>query len=133
VSCWAGRNELNVDTGQFQAIQDRLADLEHTVGRITAIAEPTFSILEMAFRAGHAAGRESVLGRPAGRPVPPASSPAARGRGCAVTGDRAVRWTAVLAVVAVAGVAAYVSYWHATEVVTGHGEPGMDRPPAPSG
>jgi hypothetical protein len=42
-----------------------------------------------------------------------------------VTGDRAVRWTAVLAVVAVAGVAAYVSYWHAVEVVTGHGEPGM--------
>ncbi len=42
-----------------------------------------------------------------------------------MTGDRAVRWTAVLAVVAVAGVAAYVSYWHAVEVVTGHGEPGM--------
>jgi hypothetical protein len=42
-----------------------------------------------------------------------------------VNGDRAVRWTAVLAVVAVAGVAAYVSYWHAVEVVTGHGEPGM--------
>jgi hypothetical protein len=42
-----------------------------------------------------------------------------------VTGDRAVRWTAVLAVVAVAGVAAYVSYWHAVEVVTHHGEPGI--------
>jgi hypothetical protein len=42
-----------------------------------------------------------------------------------MTGDRAVRWTAVLAVVAVAGVAAYVSYWHAVEVVTHHGEPGM--------
>jgi len=42
-----------------------------------------------------------------------------------VTGDRAIRLTAVLAVVAVAGVAAYVSYWHAVEVVTGHGEPGM--------
>lgn len=42
-----------------------------------------------------------------------------------MTGDRAIRWTAVLAVVAVAGVAAYVSYWHAVEVVTGHGEPGM--------
>jgi uncharacterized protein DUF2637 len=39
-----------------------------------------------------------------------------------VNGDRAVRWTAVLAVVAVAGVAAYVSYWHAVEVVTHHGE-----------
>ena len=41
-----------------------------------------------------------------------------------MTGDRAVRWTAVLAVVAVAGVAAYVSYWHAVEVVTSNGEPG---------
>ena len=41
-----------------------------------------------------------------------------------MTGDRAVRWTAVLAVVAVAGVAAYVSYWHAVKVVTGSGEPG---------
>ena len=41
-----------------------------------------------------------------------------------MTGDRAVRWTAVLAVVAVAGVAAYVSYWHAVKVVAGAGEPG---------
>jgi hypothetical protein len=40
-----------------------------------------------------------------------------------MTGDRAVRWTAVAAVVAVAGVAAYVSYWHAVEVVTSNGEP----------
>ncbi len=41
-----------------------------------------------------------------------------------MTGDRAVRWTAVLAVVAVAGVAAYVSYWHAVEVVTRNAEHG---------
>ena len=41
-----------------------------------------------------------------------------------MTGDRLIRWTAVLAVVAVAGVAAYVSYWHAVKVVTGAGEPG---------
>ena len=40
-------------------------------------------------------------------------------------GDTAVRWTAVAAVVAVAGVAAYVSYWHCVEVVTHRGEPGM--------
>lgn len=40
-----------------------------------------------------------------------------------MNGDRAIRWTAVLAVVAVAGVAAYVSYWHAVTVVTGAGEP----------
>jgi Protein of unknown function (DUF2637) len=37
-------------------------------------------------------------------------------------GDWLVRWATVLAVVAVAGVAAYVSYWHAVEVVTHHGE-----------
>ena len=42
-----------------------------------------------------------------------------------MTGDRAVRWAAIAAVVAVAGVAAYVSYWHCVEVVTSNGEPGM--------
>jgi Protein of unknown function (DUF2637) len=42
-----------------------------------------------------------------------------------VTADRAVRWTAAAALVAVAVVAAYVSYWHAVEVVTGHAEPGI--------
>jgi len=36
--------------------------------------------------------------------------------------DRFVRWTAVLAVLAVAGVAAWVSYWHAVSVVSAHGE-----------
>ena len=41
------------------------------------------------------------------------------------SGDRLVRWCTVLAVVAVAGVAAYVSYWHAVEVVTHHGERGI--------
>jgi hypothetical protein len=38
--------------------------------------------------------------------------------------DRLVRWTAVLAVLAVAGVAAWVSYRHCVAVVTAHGEPG---------
>jgi hypothetical protein len=42
-----------------------------------------------------------------------------------VNGDRLTRWTAVAAVLAVAGVAAHVSYWHAVEVVGGHGEPGI--------
>ena len=42
-----------------------------------------------------------------------------------MTGDRAVRWATVAAVAAVAGVAAYVSYWHAVDVVTHHAEPGM--------
>jgi Protein of unknown function (DUF2637) len=37
-------------------------------------------------------------------------------------GDWLVRWCTVFAVVAVAGVAAYISYWHAVEVVTHHGE-----------
>jgi len=37
-------------------------------------------------------------------------------------GDWLVRWATVFAVVAVAGVAAYISYWHAVEVVTHHGE-----------
>jgi hypothetical protein len=40
-------------------------------------------------------------------------------------GDWLVRWSTVLAVVAVAGVAGYVSYWHAVEVVTHHGERGV--------
>ena len=40
-------------------------------------------------------------------------------------GDWLVRLATVLAVVAVAGVAAYVSYWHAVEVVTHHGERGI--------
>ena len=42
-----------------------------------------------------------------------------------VNADRAVRWTAAAALVAVALVAAYVSYWHAVEVVTHHAEPGI--------
>lgn len=41
-----------------------------------------------------------------------------------MTGDKTIRWTAVAAVVAVAVVAAYVSYWHCVEVVTRNGEPG---------
>ena len=42
-----------------------------------------------------------------------------------LSGDWLVRWCTVLAVVAVAGVAAYISYWHAVEVVTHHGERGV--------
>jgi hypothetical protein len=36
--------------------------------------------------------------------------------------DRAIRVSTAIAVLAVAGVAAYVSYWHAYAVVRGHGE-----------
>ena len=38
--------------------------------------------------------------------------------------DRLIRWTAFAAVLAVAGVAAWISYRHAVEIVTLHGEPG---------
>ena len=39
-------------------------------------------------------------------------------------GDRLIRWAAVAAVLAVAAVAGWISYRHAVEVVTVHGEPG---------
>jgi hypothetical protein len=39
--------------------------------------------------------------------------------------DRAIRASATVAVLGVAGVAAYISYWHACEVVRAHGETGV--------
>ena len=39
--------------------------------------------------------------------------------------DRAIRVSTAVAVLAVAGVAAYVSYWHAYAVVCAHGESGV--------
>jgi hypothetical protein len=39
--------------------------------------------------------------------------------------DRAIRLSTVAAVLAVAGIAAYVSYWHAYAVVRAHGEAGI--------
>jgi hypothetical protein len=39
--------------------------------------------------------------------------------------DRAIRISTAAAVVGVAGIAAYVSYWHAYEVVRAHGESGV--------
>jgi hypothetical protein len=39
--------------------------------------------------------------------------------------DRAIRVLTAAAVVGVAGIAAYVSYWHAYEVVRAHGESGV--------
>jgi Protein of unknown function (DUF2637) len=39
--------------------------------------------------------------------------------------DRAIRISTAVAVLGVAGVAAYVSYWHAFEVVRSHGEGGV--------
>jgi hypothetical protein len=39
--------------------------------------------------------------------------------------DRAIRVSAVVAVLGVAGIAAYISYWHAYEVISAHGESGV--------
>ena len=39
--------------------------------------------------------------------------------------DRAIRLSTAAAVLAVAGIAAYVSYWHACAVVRAHGEAGI--------
>jgi hypothetical protein len=58
------------------------------------------------------AGRER---KAAGRAARPAK----------LRGDWLVQWATVLAVVAVAGVAGYISYWHAVDVVSRHGETGV--------
>jgi hypothetical protein len=53
---------------------------------------------------------------------------AASGRHCATATsgiDRAIRLSTAAAVLAVAGIAAYVSYWHAYAVVRAHGESGI--------
>jgi hypothetical protein len=42
--------------------------------------------------------------------------------------DRAIRVSTAAAVLGVAGIAAYVSYWHAYEVVRAHGESGVTGP-----
>jgi hypothetical protein len=39
--------------------------------------------------------------------------------------DRAIRVSATVAVLGVAGIAAYISYWHAYEVISAHGESGV--------
>jgi hypothetical protein len=59
----------------------------------------------------------SVDGHPPGGYDPPA--PLTSGI------DRATRLSAAVAVLAVAGIAAYVSYWHAHAVVRAHGESGI--------
>jgi hypothetical protein len=42
-----------------------------------------------------------------------------------VNGDKLTRWTAFVAVLTVAAIAALISYRHAVGVVIAHGEPGM--------
>ena len=68
--------------------------------------------------------------RPAWLHVPQFRRPARPGPGRPAAvgmrrGDWLVRVATVVAVVAVAGVAAYVSFWHAVEVVERHGERGI--------
>jgi Protein of unknown function (DUF2637) len=57
--------------------------------------------------------------------LPERKKPAEHPATVRLPGDWLVRFATVLAVVAVAGVAAYVSYWHAVDVVTKHGEQGV--------
>jgi hypothetical protein len=64
-----------------------------------------------------ALGRFSAGGCPPGDDDPPA--PLTSGI------DRAIRLSTAVAVLAVAGIAAYVSYWHAYAVVRAHGESGI--------
>ena len=68
--------------------------------------------LAEAVRGGHGAD-----GHPPAGDYPPA--PLASGI------DRAIRLSTAAAVLAVAGIAAYVSYWHAYAVVRAHGETGI--------
>ena len=73
--------------------------------------------------AGRAEPVEAVRGGFSGDSCPLAddhlSAPAASGI------DRAIRLSTAAAVLAVAGIAAYVSYWHAYAVVRAHGETGI--------
>ena len=62
-------------------------------------------------------GRFSADGYPPGDDDPPA--PPTSGI------DRAIRLSTAAAVLAVAGIAAYVSYWHAYAVIRAHGETGI--------
>ena len=76
----------------------------HAAGEQAELAE--------AVRGGHGVDRHPPVGN-----QPPA--PVASGV------DRAIRLSTALAVLAVAGIAAYVSYWHAYAVVRAHGETGI--------
>ena len=54
------------------------------------------------------------------------AAPSGGYRATAASGiDRAIRLSTAAAVLAVAGIAAYVSYWHAYAVVQAHGESGI--------
>ena len=72
---------------------------------------------EQAEHGGTARGGLTADGHPPAGDYPPA--PPASGI------DRAIRLSTAAAVLAVAGIAAYVSYWHAYAVVRAHGETGI--------
>ena len=72
---------------------------------------------EQAELAGAVRGELTANGHPLADDDPPA--PLASGI------DRAIRLSTAAAVLAVAGIAAYVSYWHAYAVVRAHGETGI--------
>ena len=81
--------------------------------------------------------RRSTRGNPRRGSAPDRLQPRTRGRAmtvfaasalCATAAsgiDRAIRLSTAAAVLAVAGIAAYVSYWHAYAVVRAHGESGI--------
>jgi hypothetical protein len=73
--------------------------------------------VEQEERAGAIRGGFSAGGCPPGDDYPPA--PLTSGI------DRAARLSTAVAVLAVAGIAAYVSYWHAYAVVRAHSESGI--------
>ena len=61
-----------------------------------------------------------------GRTMTAVAAPSGGYRATAASGiDRAIRLSTAAAVLAVAGIAAYVSYWHAYAVVQAHGESGI--------
>jgi hypothetical protein len=62
-------------------------------------------------------GRLSVDRHPPADDYPPAPLPSGI--------DRAIRLSTAAAVLVVAGIAAYISYWHAYAVVRAHGETGI--------
>jgi hypothetical protein len=67
---------MNVDTGQFAAISDRVERLEAGLAALSAELKVSIPLVTTAYAAGHGdgygAGVESVLGRPAS---PPRSRP----------------------------------------------------------
>jgi hypothetical protein len=53
------------------------------------------------------------------------ANPEVEGTAAMSAADRAIRISATVAVLGVASIAAYISYWHAYEVISAHGESGV--------